>query len=270
MTVEIQHILEEVAREDSGALPNMDRVEADARGRRRRRRAVRGMGAALIVVAMVIGAIQLTRPESTDLRVADAPTDVVEVVVATLEGEAISLTLSDAIGSDFRVVEQHAAINLGGKAWHATAYRNGGTGISDSCGEPGQTAVARIVDGWTMAMAGDGMDQAACELLVAELARFEVVDGMARYTGEAALGPSDGPDVAAETSAAHLSVFMRPCDARQASTASGLAHTQIDDPAREATLTVLCDTAAELELWIHAETWPTEADLDAVAINFGE
>lgn len=126
-----------------------------------------------------------------------------------------------------------------------------------------------MVGAWTVTFSGDGMTPESCELLRRQIGSFEQrPNGVLVYRGPGTLGPIDGPDVVAATARSRLHLFHRSCSApMEARTRSGLTVARVDDPARGATLTVVCSVADDVEIWLEAPRWPSDEEVDAVAFR---
>jgi hypothetical protein len=189
------------------------------------------------------------------------------VQTSTLDGRVFDLTLPSSIGSDYELIGQNASLTIEGETWAVSSERASDVGAATTCGDLYQQFVARRTEGWTISLSGDHMDLPTCAALLDELDRFEVVDGAPRYLGDGALGPIDSPDVSGTTSNARLSVFRRPCSVEGPPTPTGATAATIDDPAGGSPLTVICQAADQVELWIDGEIPLSHADTDAIEIH---
>jgi hypothetical protein len=198
----------------------------------------------------------------------DQGTAVVDFV--DLRGRVASIALPASLADGFEVVEQNAGLAVDGTSWRVEATRAVGPSgvITDGC-VPAPSAVIGMVGAWTVTFSGDGMTPESCEHLRQQIGSFEQrPNGVLVYRGPGSLGPIDGPDVAAATATSRLHLFHRSCsDPTETRTPSGLTVARVDDPARGATLTVLCSVVDDVEIWIEAPQWPSDEEVDAVAVR---
>jgi len=275
VTVDVEELLHRVALEDRDAELPPGSVQARVRRRRGRRIVARGVAAGALVAGLGVAAAQLGVRSSGDVVVSeDVATETsVDVVATGLDGRTVMISLPAELGRDYEVTELNAELTMGNRRWSVSAMRTADATVlpPQTCGDPQQTAIGSNLEGWTIELSGDGFTPRVCPALLAELRSFELRDGVPRYTGDGSLGPIDGPDVAAVTDTAHLSLFRRPCavahDAER--TSAGLVVSRVDDPARQATLSILCNPTKGVELWIESPTWPSRALLDTVEIDAG-
>jgi len=270
MTVEVEELLQRVALEDQNAELARRQVRARVRRRRRRRAALRGVAVAAVAAVAGVAAVQLDRTGDGDV-VASGDAEPVAVLATALDGQTVMISLPAALGRGYEVSELNAGLTLGNQGWAVTVTRTSDLSVlpPETCDEPQQTAVGTSLDGWAIEISGDGFTPTVCPSLLAELGAFEVRDGIPRYIGDGSIGPIDGPDVAAVTDTVRLSLFHRPCSMPGAgeTTSGGLSVSRVDRPARQPTVTVLCDHGGDVELWIQAPTWPSKALLDRVEID---
>lgn len=180
------------------------------------------------------------------------------------------MALPDSLADGFQIVEQDAGLAVEGTSWRVDVTRTiePSGAVTDRC-EPVPSAVIGMVGAWTVTFSGDGMTRENCELLREQIDNFEQrPNGILMYRGSGSLGPIDGPDVLAATARNRLYLFHRSCsEPTETRTRSGLSVARVDDPARGATLTVLCSIADEIEIWLEAPQWPSDQEVDAVAIR---
>jgi hypothetical protein len=271
----VQDLLERTANEDRDAVLDPAALEGRVQRRRRRRRNRRAVSGILVIVVVVVaGAVTFggTGGSPDDTVVADEVPSLglVEGDLTGLDGRSVRVRLPASLGAGLVVVEQNAELTVADRAWRVTTRRGGVTSTSASrCDVPERIAVTGVLSAaWTVEISGDDMNDSRCEVLVDELDAFVLVDELPRYRGDAALGPIDAPDVRAVTDHAQLSLFWRSCETGpdDARTASGLYVHRLEDPARRTTLTELCDTESGAVLWIEADRWPTDDELDAVSL----
>lgn len=187
-----------------------------------------------------------------------------------LRGRAVSVALPTSLADGFQIVEQDAGLAVNATSWRVDVTRtteSSGVG-TDEC-VPVPSAVIGMVGAWTVTFSGDGITPENCELLRQQIGSFEQRPyGILMYRGAGALGPIDGPDVSAATARIRLYLFHRSCSApTETRTRSGLTVARVDDPARGATLTVLCSLADEVEIWLEALQWPSSQETDAIEIR---
>jgi hypothetical protein len=274
VTVDVEELLHRVALEDRDAELPPGSVQARVRRRRGRRIVARGVAAGVLVAGLGVAAAQLAVRSSGDVVSEDVATETsVDVVATGLDGRTVMISLPAELGRDYEVTELDAELTAGNQRWRVSAMRTADATVlpSQTCGDPQQTAIGTNLEGWTIEISGDGVTPRVCPAQLAELRSFELRDGVPRYTGDGSLGPIDGPDVAAVTDTAHLSLFHRPCGVAHDGerTPAGLVVSRVDDPARQATLSILCNPAKGVELWIESPTWPSRALLDTVTIDAG-
>ncbi|MBK5222937.1 MAG: hypothetical protein JJE52_08685 [Acidimicrobiia bacterium] len=260
-------MIEMTVSEDAGAVPDFGIVQHRVNRRRRRSAVGRGMGGLAVAVLIVAAGVQIRGGNDAGVTVSSR-SGVIEVTAVDLSDRVVEVVLPDRIGVGYTVVGQSAEISVAGRGWRVDAFRGGDTaGAPTTCDGPGQTIVAGTIGAWTVEFSGDDMTFEACTLLQAELEQFEATDDGVRYVGSNTLGPDvNGPHVVAVTDTARLSVFHRPCHLSGTPTAGGLVAERVDDPARGGTLTVLCDDAAEVELWIDAPDWPSDTEIEMVTV----
>jgi hypothetical protein len=275
VTVDVEELLHRVALEDRDAELPPGSVQARVRRRRRRRIVARGVAAGVLVAGLGVAAAQLAVRSSGDVVVSeDAATETsVDVVATGLDGRTVMISLPAELGRDYEVTELAAELTAGNQRWRVSAMRTADATVLPprTCGDPQQTAIGTNLEGWTIEISGDGFTPRVCPALLVELRAFELRDGVPSYTGDGSLGPIDGPDVAAVTDTAHLSFFHRPCGVAHDGerTPAGSVVSRVDDPARQATLSILCNPAEGVELWIESPTWPSRALLDTITIDAG-
>lgn len=187
-----------------------------------------------------------------------------------LRGRIVAVTLPISLADGFEIVEQDAGLAVDGSSWRVDVTRTvePSAVVTEECA-PAPSAVIGMVGAWTLTFTGDEMTSGNCELLRAQIANFEQQpNGFLMYSGPGTIGPIDGPDALADTATSRLYLFHRSCnEPTETRTPSGLTVAKVDDPARGATLTVLCSTANDLELWIEAPQWPSQEQLDAIAVR---
>lgn len=197
----------------------------------------------------------------------EAPT-VVDLV--DLRGRVVSIALPGSLADGLQIVEQDASLAVDGASWRVDVTRTDdpSTAVTDGC-EPVPSAVIGLVGAWTVTFTGDGMTPENCELLRQQTGSFEQrPNGILMYRGSGTLGPIDGPDVLAATATSRIYLFHRTCsDPTETQTRSGLTVARVDEPARGATLTVLCSLADDVEIWLEAPQWPSDEEIDVVAVR---
>jgi len=195
-----------------------------------------------------------------------------EIVVefVDLRGRVVALALPISLADGFEIVEQDAGLAVDGTSWRVDVTRTiePAAVATEKCA-PAPSAVVGMVGSWTLTFTGDQITARNCELLRSQIASFEQQpNGFLMYRGRGTIGPIDGPDALADTAASRLYLFHRNCsEPSETRTPSGLTIARVHDPARGATLTVLCSTANDLELWIEAPQWPSQEQLDAIAVR---
>lgn len=275
MSVDVEKLLHRVALEDRDAELPPGSVQPRVRRRRRRRIFARGVAAGVVVAGLGVATAQLVVRRSGDVVASeDVATETpVDVVATGLDGRTVMMSLPAELGRDYEVTELNAELAIESQRWSVSVMRTAGVTIlpAETCGDPQQTAIGTNLEGWTIEISGDGFTPRVCPALRAELGAFELHDRVPRYTGDGSFGPIDGPDVAAVTDTARLSLFHRPCEMARGGeqTSGGLVASRVDDPARQATLSILCNPAKGVELWIESPTWPSAAFLDTIKIDAG-
>ncbi len=242
-----------------------------------RRRALVRVAAAIVVLAVAVP-LALHR-DGDDAQIIAGPSEngstadplretVVEFV--DLRGRVSAVVLPISLAGGFEIVEQDAGLTVDGTSWRVDATRTiePAAAETEKCA-PAPDAVIGRVGMWTLTFTGNEMTPGNCELLRSQIASFgQQPNGFLMYSGPGTIGPIDGPDALAETATGRIYLFHRSCsEPTETLTLSGLTVARIDDPARGATLTVLCSTVNDLELWIEAPQWPSQEQLDVVAIR---
>lgn len=198
------------------------------------------------------------------------PPQVTVVDFVDLRGRVVSVALPISLADGFEIVEQDAGLEVGGSSWRVDVTRTNEPAavVTETC-DPAPSAVIGSVGTWTLTFTGDEMTPGRCQLLRSQIANFdEQPNGFLMYGGPGTIGPIDGPDALADTATSRLYLFHRSCsEPTETRTPSGLTVARVDDPARGATLTVLCSTSNNLELWIEAPQWPSQRQLDAIAVR---
>lgn len=208
----------------------------------------------------------MLRPPSTAPS-PDAGSTIVDLV--DLRGRVVSVELPASLADGLQIVEQDAGLAVDGTSWRVDVTRTEPSDVATEACVPAPRAVVGIVGAWAITFSGDGMTQQNCETLRQEIGSFEEgPNSLLMYRGTGTLGPIDGPDVLAATATSRLYLFHRSCsEPASTQTRSGLTVTSVDDPARGATLTVLCSLADDVEIWLEAPQWPPDEDIDAIAIR---
>lgn len=187
-----------------------------------------------------------------------------------LPGRVVAVALPIALADGFEIIEQDAGLDVDGTSWRVDVTRTSEPPavVTATCA-PAPSAVIGRVGTWTLTFTGDEMTPANCELLRSQIASFEQQpNGFLMYTGPGTIGPIDGPDALADTATSRLYLFHRSCsEPTETQTPSGLTVARVDDPARGATLTVVCSTSNDLEMWIEAPQWPSQDQLDAIEVR---
>lgn len=245
-----------------------------AQRRTARRRIVIGAVAAVVLLAVAVPVALRRGGDGTQVtagpsRSAPAGTTVVDFV--DLRGRVVPAALPESLADGFEIVEQSAALEIDGSSWRVDVTRTGEPPavVTETC-TPAPSAVVGRVGPWTINLSGDEMRPATCELLRSQVAGFEVQpNGFLGYRGRGTIGPIDGPDARADTATGRLALFHRSCsEPSETRTPSGLTVASVDDPARDATRTVLCSTGDDLELWIETARRPSREQLDAVDLPY--
>lgn len=235
-----------------------------------RRRALTGMAAVFVVGAIAV-ALVLRDHDGASQIVAGAPDERTIVVdLMDLRGRVVSVALPPSLADGFQIVKQTAGLTVDRTSWRVDVTRTSQQSamVTDGCA-PAPTAVIGMVGPWTVTLTGDGMTSERCEFLRQQITSFEErPNGILAYRGSGTLDPIDGPDVLAATGSGRLYLFHRSCSQpTETRTRSGLTVARVDDPARGATLTVLCSRAADVEIWFEAPQWPAGEEIDAIAIR---
>lgn len=247
--------------------PDIRRLAQRARARRR---ALSGVAAAFVIAAIAVPLALRNHDGASQITAGPAPGTTVGYLV-DLRGRVVSVALPASLADDFQIVEQDASLAVDGTSWRVDVTRTdepSGVVVTDGC-VPAPSAVIGMVGAWTVTFTGDGMTPGNCELLRQQIGSFEQQpNGVLMYGGSGTLGPIDGPDVLAATARSRVYLFHRNCsEPTKTRTRSGLTVARVDDPARGATLTVLCSLGSDVEIWLESPRWPSNEEIDAIAVR---
>ncbi len=297
---DVAQLLESAAPTPTTTLDTGTIAHRARRARRRRRGAV--ASASLLIVGLLVGAATLlpgpgprptvvAGPPSPQAIPVDVGDRAARVEVGLLDGTRLRLTVPDVVGrtlsgATFADLELSGSIYSDwarGRGWRIDV-RVGSVETLVPGGEPlplpaASGASAATVDraeqrlglqfgSWAVVVSGDSLTDVEIDGLLAGVAFAGTPDGFVEYRGPSLLWIADSPNAYLDRGDVAVSVFMRECAARAVQpTATGLIFDRVDDPARGRPLTVLCDPARRIEIWLATPQPLSDEEIDRVDVD---